>query len=76
MSDVLTPMDSLDIEIKRHGARLIIKRLRAENDVLSYFNIKNLREAWENEISNQASDHSFDFENVLQEVFGDNYYQE
>lgn len=29
-----------------------------------------LREAYENEVSNQAIDHSFDFENVIKELKG------
>lgn len=30
-----------------------------------------LLDAYENEVSNQAIDHAFDFDNVLDEVFGD-----
>jgi hypothetical protein len=35
--------------------------------------LEELREAYENEITNQAIDHAFDFENVLKELFKDKY---
>lgn len=38
--------------------------------------LSKIREAYKNEISNQAIDHAFDFENVLKELFGSNYEEE
>ena len=58
-------------ELTEEALKQIRETLVPEGYIL--VNPEKLQEAYENEISNQAIDHAFDFDNVLRELFGEDY---